>query len=36
MGVAQSRWHIAARFGIGEEQVRRIEQEGIENGWPPL
>jgi hypothetical protein len=36
MSVTQSRRHIAAQFGIREEQVRRIEQEGIENGWPPL
>jgi hypothetical protein len=36
LGVAQSRRHVAAQFGIREEQVKRIEQEGIENDWPPL
>jgi hypothetical protein len=36
MSVAQSRRHIVTHFGIREEQVRRIEQEGIENDWPPL
>jgi hypothetical protein len=36
MPVAQSRKTIAERFGIGEEQVRRIEQEGLEGNWPPL
>jgi hypothetical protein len=36
MSVAQSRRHVAAQFGIREEQVRRIEREGIESGWPPL
>jgi hypothetical protein len=36
MDVAKSRQHIAARFGISEEQVRSIEREGLDNGWPPL
>jgi hypothetical protein len=34
--VARSREVVAARFGIGAEQVRRIEREGIDGNWPPL
>jgi hypothetical protein len=36
MGVAQSRKTIAQRFGITENQVRQIEQEGMAHDWPPL
>ena len=36
MDVVQSRKHIAARFGVSESQVRDIEREGLDNGWPPL
>jgi DNA-directed RNA polymerase specialized sigma subunit len=36
MTVAQSRKEIANRFGLSESQVRRIEQEGLDNEWPPL
>jgi hypothetical protein len=36
MAVVQSRKTIAEQFRIGEEQVRRIEQEGLEGNWPPL
>jgi hypothetical protein len=36
MTVAQSRDAIARRFGIAEEQVRRIEREGLDANWPPL
>jgi hypothetical protein len=36
MGVQQSRQHVAARFGLSELQVRRIEREGLDNSWPPL
>jgi hypothetical protein len=36
MSVTQARQHIAAHFGIREEQVKRIEREGLDNGWPPL
>jgi hypothetical protein len=36
MTVAQSRKVISERFGITEAQVRRIEQEGLAHGWPPL
>ena len=34
--VAESRKLIAQRVGVGEQEVRRIEQEGIDQGWPPL
>ncbi len=34
--VAQSRKAVADQFGITEEQVRRIEQEGLDGNWPPL
>jgi len=34
--VAQSRKMIAERFGITENQLRKIEREGIESQWPPL
>lgn len=36
MGVAQSRRHVAERFGVSETQVRQIEQEGLDQEWPPL
>jgi hypothetical protein len=36
MSVARSRKAVAADFGIAEEQVRRIEEEGLAAGWPPL
>jgi hypothetical protein len=36
MGVADSRRSVAEKFGITENQVRRIEQEGLANEWPPL
>ena len=36
MGVEQSRQHVAVRFGVSEQQVRHIEREGLDNGWPPL
>jgi hypothetical protein len=36
MGVVESRQHVAARYGVSEGQVRRIEREGLDNGWPPL
>ena len=34
--VPQSRQLIAARFGLSEEEVRRIEREGLDAQWPPL
>jgi hypothetical protein len=36
MTVAQSRKAVAERFRIDEEQVRRIEREGLEGNWPPF
>ena len=36
MTVAQSRKHIAERFGLDESQIRDIEREGLDNQWPPL
>jgi hypothetical protein len=36
MGAAQSRQHVTARYGVSEGQVRHIEREGLDNGWPPL
>ena len=36
MGVIQSRQHVAARFGVSEQQVRHIEREGLNNGWPRI
>lgn len=36
VGVARSRQLIATRFGVSEDQIRRIEEEGIDHEWPPL
>jgi hypothetical protein len=36
MDVAQSRNFVAQRFGVSEHQVRQIEREGLDCGWPPL
>ena len=36
LGVAQSRKEVAARFGLSDRQVRRVEQEGLDGNWPPL
>ncbi len=36
MSVAQSRQYVAERFGLSAQQVRQIEREGLDNGWPPL
>jgi hypothetical protein len=36
MSVTESRTAIANRFGVSERQVRQIEREGLDNGWPPL
>ena len=36
VGVARSRQLVATRFGVSEEQVKRIEEEGLDNEWPPL
>ena len=36
MAVAESRKLVAERFGVTDRQLRQIEQEGLDNGWPPL
>lgn len=36
VGVVRSRQLIAHRFGVSEDQIRRIEQEGLDHEWPPL
>ncbi len=36
LGTVRSRKIIAERYGIGEADVRRIEEEGLEGEWPPL
>jgi hypothetical protein len=36
MTVPQSRKATAERFGLSEQQVRRIEREGLDGDWPPL
>jgi hypothetical protein len=36
MSVAQSRRFISERFGVTENQIRAIEQEGLDRQWPPL
>jgi hypothetical protein len=36
LGVARSRKVIADRFGLDVNQVRQIEQEGLDHEWPPL
>jgi hypothetical protein len=34
--VSESRQVIAQRFNVTEHQVQRIENEGLDNEWPPL
>ena len=36
MSPAELRKAVAERFGVSEGQVRQIEREGLDNGWPPL
>jgi hypothetical protein len=36
MSVARSRKAIAEEFGLTDEQVRKIEREGLDHEWPPL
>jgi hypothetical protein len=36
MTVPQSRKATAKRFGVSEQQVLKIEREGLEGNWPPL
>jgi hypothetical protein len=34
--VTESKKIVAERFGVSEDEVSRIEQEGLDRGWPPL
>jgi hypothetical protein len=36
MSIDESRQMVCARFSLPEDEVRRIEQEGLESDWPPL
>lgn len=36
LDVPQSREAVARRFGLGVEEVRQIEREGLDASWPPL
>jgi hypothetical protein len=36
MDAARSREEVARRFSLSQEQVKRIEKEGIDAEWPPL
>jgi hypothetical protein len=36
MSVGESRQHIEKQFEISEAQLKQIEEEGLENEWPPL
>ncbi len=36
VGVVKSRKGVAETFGLTDRQVRQIEAEGLEAGWPPL
>jgi hypothetical protein len=36
VSVAQSRRLISRQFGVSENQIREIEQEGLDGQWPPL
>ena len=36
LSVAAAREAVAARHGVGPEDVRAIEREGIHREWPPL
>jgi hypothetical protein len=35
VGVAASRDKVAKQFGVMQQQVERIEAEGVEADWPP-
>ena len=34
--VVRSRKEVAEKFGLTDRQVRQIEEEGLDGGWPPL
>ena len=35
-GVRKSRQAVAARFGVDAETVAEVEEEGLDQEWPPL
>ncbi len=36
LSVAESRAEAAKQHGVEESDVKSIEREGLDNGWPPL
>jgi hypothetical protein len=36
VGVARSRQVVAGQFGVSVDLIREIEEEGLDNEWPPL
>jgi hypothetical protein len=36
MSIPESRQQVGQQFEIGEEDIRKIEEEGIDKEWPPL
>lgn len=36
LAVGESRQAVAGRFGVSVDLVRAIEEEGLDNEWPPL
>jgi hypothetical protein len=36
MSVAESLKHVVAEHEISEDQLRKIQDEGIDKEWPPL
>lgn len=36
MSVSQSLQHICQEYAISDEQIRQIQDEGIDKEWPPL
>ena len=36
MTVQESRRAVGREFGVSDDQVKVIEREGLDGGWPPL
>ena len=36
LAVVESRQAVAGRFNVSVDLVRAIEEEGLDNEWPPL
>ena len=36
LGAAESYRAGAAAFGVGEDQIRQVGDEGVDKQWPPL